>query len=624
MKYFILTLFVLNAFSFSLNDDWDGMEEAVKVQQDAVLDLVDQLDLYSETPITTQIENQVQQLMNPPLEADQAEKENEQSEEVHSLEYWLERLGDEYQDETILLQQPQSITEQITTVVGNLVLKVGDANQLKLIAEQAEIADPLIIDGIELEYQDKNGNENVQMQQLLNSALEMQKSLSQEDEKQQNDLNSNSKKKHKKKRPIIDIDLNDITMSEDDDQNEIEKTIVQENDTSENTIEVQIDSNNEEPSTETMSKFTPNEETISEVQDNSRMYNFLNDVHEDAGNEDNQVKQQPQKSYNFKEYSFNKFEGDQRSFYNDNDDSTLKVVEREQPKEIINNNNNNNNNNNSNNNQNNNNNNNYNNDNNNYNNNNNNNNNNDNNNNNNNNNGLQFQEENKSYKFINKEQSEQNQGQQSTLNNQEQPQETSILKKYLLYTDQPEVISTGTTEKEIEDDKKLVAAFKSMDRDEHWEKTNKKQKINTDVRNELLRFTKVDEEPQKKEPEFKEVTESKVENPHKFISFKADPQYEQAENAKKKELAKSKYDELPETKLQSKEDMKREKQQKIQEMQKIIEEQLKNKTLKKKSETDKSLQYESEYLQWERATQAKSYPAEINFVMTQNNLRKRQ
>ena len=71
-----------------------------------------------------------------------------------------------------------------------------------------------------------------------------------------------------------------------------------------------------------------------------------------------------------------------------------------------------------------------------------------------------------------------------------------------------------------------------MDRDEHWEKTNKKQKINTDVRNELLRcnfynillVTKADdEEPQKKESEFKEVIENKVENPHKFISFKADP-----------------------------------------------------------------------------------------------------
>lgn len=32
MKYFILTLIVLNAYSFSLNDDWDGMEEAIKVQ----------------------------------------------------------------------------------------------------------------------------------------------------------------------------------------------------------------------------------------------------------------------------------------------------------------------------------------------------------------------------------------------------------------------------------------------------------------------------------------------------------------------------------------------------------------------------------------------------------------
>lgn len=26
-----------------------------------------------------------------------------------------------------------------------------------------------------------------------------------------------------------------------------------------------------------------------------------------------------------------------------------------------------------------------------------------------------------------------------------------------------------------------------MDRDEHWEKTNKKEKINTDFRNELLK-----------------------------------------------------------------------------------------------------------------------------------------
>ncbi|CAD8104571.1 unnamed protein product [Paramecium primaurelia] len=597
MKYFILTLFVLNAFNFSLNDDWDGMEEAIKVQQDAVLDLVDQIDLYSETPITTQIENQVQQLMNPPLESDQNENENEQSEEVHSLEYWLERLGDEYQDETILLQQPQSITEQITTVVGNLVLKVGDANQLKQMAEQVEIESPLIIDGIELEYQD----ENIQMQQLLNSALEMQKSLNQDNE--QYDLNTNSKKKHKKKRPIIDIDLNDLTISEDNDQTEIDYTIQQESDnnqiqkendnnqiqqendnnsiqlesdTSENTIEVQINSTKEEPQTENISKFTPNEDTINEVQDNNRMFNFLNDVHKDVENDNNQIKQQDQKSYNFKEYSFNKFDGDQRSFYNENEDSILKVVEREQPKEI-----------------------------------------------NNNNNQFQFKEEQKSYKFINKEESEQNKDKQQIVNNQDQPQETSILKKYLLYTDQPEVISTGTTEKEIEEDKRLITAFKSMDRDEHWEKTTKKQKINTDVKNELLRFTKVDDEPQIKEPEFKEVTESKVENPYKFISFKADPQYEQAENAKKNEIAKSKYDELPETKLQSKEDMKREKQQKIQEMQKIIEEQLKNKTLKKKSETDKSLQYESEYLQWERATQSKQYPAEINFVMTQNNLRKR-
>ncbi|CAD8123535.1 unnamed protein product [Paramecium sonneborni] len=597
MKYLILSLFVLNVYSFSLNDDWDGMEEAVKVQQDAVLDLVDQLDLYSETPITQQIENQVQQLMNPQSESDQEVKAEDQSEEIHSLEYWLERLGDEYQDETILLQQQQqsqqqqSITEQITTVVGNLVLKVGDANQLKQIAEQTDIASPLIIDGIELEYQNNQDiNQNIQMQQLLSSALEMQKSLNQEDQLQQNDL----KKKHKKKRPIIDIDFNDLTISEEDnDQINTDNLSSQSNQNNDNTIEVQINSinENEQSSNDSISKFTPNEDTINQVQDNTRMFNFLNDVHDDSLNL-NQPKQQVQQSYNYKEYSFNKLDQDPRSFYNDNEDSTVKVLEREQIRDS--------------------------------------------------NNNLdndkqqsQIQQQQQySKSSINTKDTTQNKETDQTLQNQDQQQETSILKKYLLYTDQPEVISTGTTDKEIEDDKRLVTAFKSMNRDEHWIINNKKQKDDKDFRNELLTFSNVNEQSEQKEqkiPQFKEVTDKQVENPHKFISFKPDPEFEKAENSKKDQdikskqdqNSKSKYDELPETKLQSKEEMKKEKQQKIQEMQRIIEEQLKNKTLKKKSDSDKSLQYESEYLQWERATQAKSYPTEINFVMTKNNLRKR-
>ncbi|CAD8094222.1 unnamed protein product [Paramecium primaurelia] len=496
MKYFILTLFVLNAYSFSLNDDWDGMEEAIKVQQDAILvqriikqDLVDQLDVYSDTPITQQIENQVQQLMNPSVDTDKQETEDEQT-EVHSLEYWLERLGDEYSDETILLQQSQ----QITTDVDNI--KIEDIN---LISESS-----VIINNIDLEYQDQNMNENIQMeQQLLNSAIQLQESLNQEDQQQQ------------------------------------------QNESYQNTLEVQINTINDE----SISKFIPN-------QDNNRMVKFLNNIQEDTQNY-MQQQQQIKEIYNFQDYSFNKQIGEQRSIYNDKEDSTLQVVERDQHKEI--------------------------------------------------NKNLQQQYQ------INQKEAELNQNQQ---------EEMSTLKKYLLYTDQPEVISTGTTEKEIEEDKRLINAFKSMNRNENWEIINKNQKINSDVRNEQLRFSNINEQQKQKQTQFQEVNENQVENPHQFISFKSDSKFEQVDNSKIEENVKSKYDELPETQLQSKEDMKREKEQKIQEMQKIIEEQLKNKTLKKKSETNKSLLYESEYLQWERITQTKPYP-EINFVMTQNNLRKR-
>ncbi|CAD8172050.1 unnamed protein product [Paramecium pentaurelia] len=490
MKYFILTLFVLNAYSFSLNDDWDGMEEAINVQQDAILDLVDQLDVYSDTPITQQIENQVQQLMNPSVDTDKTETEDEQT-EVHSLEYWLERLGDEYSDETILLQQSQ----QITTDVDNI--KIEDIN---LITESS-----VIINNIDLEYQDQNINENIQMeQQLLNSPLQLQESLNQEDQQQIN------------------------------------------------TLEVQINTFNDQ----SISKFIPN-------QDNNGMVKFLNNIQEDSQNH-MQQQQQIKEIYNFKDYSFNKQVGEQRSIYNDKEDSTLQVLERDQHKEISKN--------------------------------------------------LQQQYQ------INKKEAELNQSKQSKLNNQ--PEEMSTLKKYLLYTDQPEVISTGTTEKEIEEDKRLINAFKSMNRNQNWEIINKNQKINSDVRNEQLRFSNINDQQKQQQTQFQDFNENQVENPHQFISFKSDSKFEQVDNFKIEENVKSKYDELPETQLQSKEDMKREKEQKIQEMQKIIEEQLKNKTLKKKSETDKSLLYESEYLQWERITQTKPYP-EINFVMTQNNLRKR-
>ncbi|CAD8201391.1 unnamed protein product [Paramecium octaurelia] len=526
MKYFILTLFVLNAFSFSLNDDWDGMEEVIKVQQDAILDLVDQLDVYSETPITQQIENQVQQLMNPPLETDHTKQSDEQS-EVHSLEYWLERLGDEYSDETILLQQSQTITEQVTTVLDDLILKVEDDQQID---QQTETDSTLIIDSIRQFQQDQNNDENIKQSQTTQ--------LQSQDDQQQL------------------IDLNQIQ----DQFNEIDSTIsevnVQQqlNESSEDTLQVQIDSTDEDASNESANEFSPIENAHNIIQDSNTVFTFMNHVQEDSYI---QSQQKVKDTYNFKEYSFNKDTGDQRSIYKENDDSTVEVVEREEEKESSNN---------------------------------------------------------------PHEEVEFNKAKQSTLNSQ--PEEISGLKKYLLYTDQPEVISTGTTEKEIEEDRRLITAFKSMNRDEYWEKTNKKQKINSDVRDELLKLSNVSEDSKQKEPQFQEITENKVENPHKFISFKADPKVEYPENTQKGETVKSKYDELPETKLQSKEEMKRDKEQKILEMQKIIEEQLKNKKLIKQSETDKSFQYESEYLEWERTTQSKVYP-EINFVMTQNNLRKR-